>query len=152
MMEEMTLSHMNSLQHSLVHAALPDARQADNTMIDALRSTGHLPDSIDPSLVVTARTLSINCRLVSSGDVAFYEAAPGNSKGVGEVYSHVRVHGEHYSCIAPFTELSRTSNYVKAVVSGSPIVVESARICESAILTHSAIGGMTTVLTEWTCM
>ena len=151
MMEEMTLSHMNALQHSLVHATLPDAREADNTIMTALRSTCHLPDSIDQSSVVTARTLCINCRLISSGDVTFYETAPGNPNGVCEVYFHYRVHGEHYSCIAPFTEVSRTNNYVKSVVSNSPIVVESARLSRSAIFSHSPVGGITTVLTEWTC-
>ena len=148
MLEEMTYTHSKSLMHSFIMPTMPDERQADKAMIDALVSVGFIIGGA-VGCIVSSRTLVVNSRIVTVGDVVLYEVTPGAPPELAEVYFHCRVDGVCYSCIAPFSDASRCDSWVKATVKDTPCLIESARIIQAVIHTHANVGAVTTALTNW---
>ena len=144
LLEECTLTQLDGLAHPLRVPSMPDAREADARMIEALREAGYSGDTILSSITAT-----INSRKVSSRDFVMYQTAPAAPVGIGEVWLHFDIDGSCMTCISQLPVMIREASWAKCGVVGDPVLVDSSCIITSLVHLKPLGGDIVTVLTDW---
>ena len=95
--EDVIVQHLHVLQQSLLRTSLVDARPASKKLSEAVHLG--LPFSVG-SDVKTSREANVIGRRITLGDVDMYKDRA--AKSFGEVYFHVQVGDQCYTCVSPW--------------------------------------------------
>jgi len=145
LLEEVTLQQLHDMADtetsesvSLGHQvqAKPEVVSSLNVMVPMLCAPG--------ADVKTAREARIKYKRVMSGDVVLYRNA--GQIVAGEVWCHVRINENIWTCLAPWEVLTRERLTWKCVVRCEPVLVRTANVIAPTIFTPVAEGSVATLL------